>query len=144
PAHKVASLLDRLSLDGTRQPTELSGGESRRAALARALAGDPDLLLLDEPTNHLDLPTIEWLEELLLGFAGALIFVSHDRAFLKRLATRVLWLDRGRLHELEAAFEEFDDWSKELIEREEREAARLDKRIAAESYLYMRGGTTRR
>jgi ATP-binding cassette subfamily F protein uup len=144
PAHRVAALLDRLGLDGARNPAELSGGEGRRAALARALAGDPDLLLLDEPTNHLDLPTIEWLEELLLGFAGALIFVSHDRAFLKRLATKVLWLDRGRLHELEAAFEKFDDWSKELIEREEREAARLDKRIAAESYWYLRGVTARR
>ncbi len=144
PAHKVASLLDRLSLDGTRQPTELSGGESRRAALARALAGDPDLLLLDEPTNHLDLPTIEWLEEMLLGFAGAMMFVSHDRAFLKRLATRVLWLDRGRLHELDDRFDKFEAWSKELIEREEREAARLDKRIATESYWYLRGVTARR
>jgi ABC transport system ATP-binding/permease protein len=144
PAHKVASLLDRLSLDGTRQPTELSGGESRRAALARALAGDPDLLLLDEPTNHLDLPTIEWLEEMLLGFAGAMMFVSHDRVFLKRLATRVLWLDRGRLHELDDRFDKFEAWSKELIEREEREAARLDKRIATESYWYLRGVTARR
>jgi len=144
PAHKVASLLDRLSLDGTRQPTELSGGESRRAALARALAGDPGLLLLDEPTNHLDLPTIEWLEEMLLGFAGAMMFVSHDRAFLKRLATRVLWLDRGRLHELDDRFDKFEAWSKELIEREEREAARLDKRIATESYWYLRGVTARR
>ena len=144
PEHKVAALLDRLDLDGSRQPAELSGGESRRAALARALAGDPDLLLLDEPTNHLDLPTIEWLEEMLLGFAGAMMFVSHDRAFLKRLATRVLWLDRGRLHELDDGFAKFEDWSKELIEREEREAARLDKRIATENYWYLRGVTARR
>jgi ATP-binding cassette subfamily F protein uup len=144
PAHRVAALLDRLGLDAARNPAELSGGEGRRAALARALAGDPDLLLLDEPTNHLDLPTIEWLEELLLGFAGALMFISHDRAFLRRLATKVLWLDRGRLHELDDGFEKFDDWSRELIEREEREAARLDKRIAAESYWYLRGVTARR
>jgi len=144
PAHRVAALLDRLGLDGSRSPGDLSGGEGRRAGLARALAGDPDLLLLDEPTNHLDLPTIEWLEEFLLGFSGALMFISHDRAFLKRLATKVLWLDRGRLHELEGGFEEFDAWSKELIEREEREAQRLDKRIATEQYWYLRGVTARR
>jgi ABC transport system ATP-binding/permease protein len=144
PAHRVAALLDRLGLDRVRDPEGLSGGESRRAALARSLAGDPDLLLLDEPTNHLDLPTIEWLEELLLGFSGAIMFVSHDRAFLTRLSTKVLWLDRGRLHELDAGFAEFDRWSKELIEHEEREADRLDKRIATETYWYLRGVTARR
>ncbi|MFI5018265.1 MAG: ABC-F family ATP-binding cassette domain-containing protein, partial [Dongiales bacterium] len=143
-AHRVAALLDRLSLDGSRDPAGLSGGESRRAALARALAGDPDLLLLDEPTNHLDLPTIEWLEEMLLGFQGALLFISHDRAFLTRLSTRVLWLERGRLHELDAGFARFEAWSQELIEREEREAQRLEKRIATEQYWYLRGVTARR
>ncbi|HZT21136.1 MAG TPA: ATP-binding cassette domain-containing protein, partial [Dongiaceae bacterium] len=144
PAHRVAALLDRLGLDGARDPAGLSGGESRRAALARALAGEPDLLLLDEPTNHLDLPTIEWLEEMLLAFQGALLFVSHDRALLRKLATRVLWLDRGRLHELDSGFERFESWSNELIEREEREARRLEKRIAAETYWYQRGITARR
>ena len=143
-AHRVAALLDRLSLDGSRDPAGLSGGESRRAALARALAGDPDLLLLDEPTNHLDLPTIEWLEEMLQGFQGALLFISHDRAFLTRLSTRVLWLERGRLHELDAGFARFEAWSQELIEREEREAQRLEKRIATEQYWYLRGVTARR
>src|SRR5215472_3530072 len=143
-AHRVAALLDRLGLDGTRDPAGLSGGESRRAGLARALAGDPDLLLLDEPTNHLDLPTIEWLEEMLQGFQGALLFVSHDRAFLRRLSTRVLWLDRGRLYELDAGFDRFEAWSQELIEREEREAQRLEKRIATETYWYLRGVTARR
>ena len=142
--HRVAALLDRLSLDGSRDPAGLSGGESRRAALARALAGDPDLLLLDAPTNHLDLPTIEWLEEMLLGFQGALLFISHDRAFLTRLSTRVLWLERGRLHELDAGFARFEAWSQELIEREEREAQRLEKRIATEQYWYLRGVTARR
>ncbi|HEY2112544.1 MAG TPA: ATP-binding cassette domain-containing protein [Dongiaceae bacterium] len=142
--HRVAALLDRLILDGSRDPAGLSGGESRRAALARALAGDPDLLLLDEPTNHLDLPTIEWLEEMLLGFQGALLFISHDRAFLTRLSTRVLWLERGQLHELDAGFARFEAWSQELIEREEREAQRLEKRIATEQYWYLRGVTARR
>src|SRR5579885_339096 len=144
PAHRVAALLDRLGLDGARDPAGLSGGESRRAALARALAGEPDLLLLDEPTNHLDLPTIEWLEEMLLAFQGALLFVSHDRALLRKLATRVLWLDRGRLHELDSGFERFESWSNELIEREERDARRLEKGIAAETYWYQRGITARR
>ena len=144
PTHRVAALLDRLGLDGAMSPAALSGGESRRAALARALAGDPDLLLLDEPTNHLDLPTIEWLEEMLLDFQGALLFVSHDRAFLEHLATRVLWLDRGRLHELDAGFGEFEAWARGLMEREEREAGRLEKRIAAETYWYHRGVTARR
>lgn len=143
-SHRVAALLDRLGLEGGRDPAGLSGGESRRAALARALAGDPDLLLLDEPTNHLDLPTIEWLEEMLQGFQGALLFVSHDRTFLRRLSTRVLWLDRGRLHELDAGFDRFETWSQELIEREEREAQRLEKRIATETYWYLRGVTARR
>jgi ATP-binding cassette subfamily F protein uup len=144
PAHRVAALIDRLGLDASQPPAELSGGESRRAALARALAGDPELLLLDEPTNHLDLPTIEWLEEMLRGFAGALLFVSHDRAFLRNLATRVAWLDRGRLHNLDAGFERFEAWSQELIEREEREARRLEKRIETETYWYLRGVTARR
>jgi ABC transport system ATP-binding/permease protein len=144
PDHRVAALLDRLDVDGARNPAELSGGESRRAALARALAGDPDLLLLDEPTNHLDLPTIEWLESLLQEFQGGVLFISHDRAFLQHLATRVLWLDRGRMHELDAGFDRFEAWSQELIEREAREADRLEKRIATESYWYLRGVTARR
>src|SRR5262249_17825166 len=96
------------------------------------------------PTNHLDLPTIEWLEGMLQGFQGALLFVSHDRAFLRRVSTRVLWLDRGRLHELDAGFERFEGWSQELIEREEREADRLEKRVATETYWYLRGVTARR
>jgi ATP-binding cassette subfamily F protein uup len=144
PAHRVEALLDRLGLDGARNPAELSGGEGRRATLGRALAGEPELLLLDEPTNHLDLPTIEWLEEMLLGFRGAVMFISHDRAFLTRLATRVLWLDRGRLHELDAGFGKFEAWSQDLIEREAREAERLEKRIETETYWYNRGITARR
>src|SRR5579871_6277666 len=124
PAHRAAALLDRLGLDGARDPAGLSGGEARRAALARSLAAEPDPLLLD--------------------YSGALVFVSHDRAFLRRISSRVLWLDRGRLHELDAGFDRFEAWSAEILESEEREARRLDKRIEAETYWYNRGITARR
>ncbi|WP_288100562.1 ATP-binding cassette domain-containing protein, partial [Herbaspirillum sp.] len=94
---RVEAALDRLRLPADTDADELSGGLKRRALLARALVGEPDLLLLDEPTNHLDIPAIEGLEELLLGFTGTLLFVTHDRAFLRRLATRIVEIDRGRL-----------------------------------------------
>src|SRR6185437_12929566 len=82
-------------LDGARDPANLSGGEARRAALARALIGEPDVMLLDEPTNHLDVTTIEWLEDKLGSWRGAYVLVSHDRRFLSTLTRAVLWLDRG-------------------------------------------------
>src|SRR6266478_1410413 len=100
--YRVLALLDRLAL---------SGGEARRAALARALVGAPDILLLDEPTNHLDLPTIEWLESELGDFRGGLLTISHDRAFLRRLTRRTLWLERGRVRELDEGFAAFDGWA---------------------------------
>lgn len=99
------ALLHSLSLDGAKSTAGLSGGEARRAALARALAGDPAVLLLDEPTNHLDLPTIEWLEERLAAGRFGLVVVSHDRAFLERVTNCTLWLDRGRLLRSDKGFE---------------------------------------
>jgi ATP-binding cassette subfamily F protein uup len=142
--YRVARALDRLSLDGARDVKTLSGGEGRRAALARVLATEPDLMLLDEPTNHLDLPTIEWLEQELLDYPGGVLMISHDRAFLNRLTQRLLWLDRGRLFEHDGGFAEFEDWSQRIIDQESAEAYRLKKRIAQEEYWLARGVTARR
>jgi ATP-binding cassette subfamily F protein uup len=142
--YRVTRALDHLSLDGARELLTLSGGEGRRAALARVLAGEPDLMLLDEPTNHLDLPTIEWLEQELLDYPGGVLMISHDRAFLNRLTQRLLWLDRGRLFEHDGGFAEFEDWSQRIIEQETAEAYRLKKKIEQEEYWLARGVTARR
>ncbi len=131
--YRVAALLDEMRLDGARNPADLSGGEARRAALARALVGEPDLLLLDEPTNHLDLPTIEWLEEKLSAWKGAFVLVSHDRRFLTNLARSVLWLDRGIVRRLDKGYAAFEDWSAEILEREATERHKLDRLIERET-----------
>jgi ATP-binding cassette subfamily F protein uup len=131
--YRVATLLDEVKLDGSRNPAELSGGEARRAALARALVGEPDVLLLDEPTNHLDLPTIEWLEERLGAWKGAYVLVSHDRRFLTNLARSVLWLDRGIVRRLDRGYAAFEEWSTEILEREATERHKLDRLIERET-----------
>ena len=144
PRHAVDAALRRLDLDGARQVTELSGGEGRRAALARCLVSDPEVLLLDEPTNHLDLPTIEWLEGELRRFRGALLVISHDRAFLNELTNTTLWLDRGRLQRLDKSFAAFDDWA-ETLRRQEAEAQhKLGRQIVREERWLQRGVTARR
>jgi len=142
--HEAAALLDGLGVDGERAAAGLSGGAVRRAALARALAGAPDVVLLDEPTNHLDLPAIRWLEERLASGRFALVTVSHDRAFLGRVTNTTLWLDRGRLLRLDEGFGRFDAWSEEILEREAVEAAKLDKLIASETVWSHQGITARR
>ncbi|HEX2116984.1 MAG TPA: ATP-binding cassette domain-containing protein [Alphaproteobacteria bacterium] len=143
-AYQIEEILSRLQLDGARPLASLSGGEARRASLARALAGEPDVLLLDEPTNHLDLPTIEWLERHLAGYAGGVLLISHDRAFLSRMSDRTFWLDRGKLRVLERGYAHFEAWSDTILEEEEKTLAKLEKRIESETEWLGRSITARR
>jgi len=142
--HRVDTLLDAFQIDGARTPGTLSGGEARRAALARALVGEPDILLMDEPTNHLDLPTILQLEQLLIGFRGALVVISHDRTFLNTVSRQALWLDRGIVRRHEQGFKAFEDWQDQVYAAEEAEQARMDKKLEAETHWLHRGVTARR
>jgi len=137
-------LLGSLGLTGDENPATLSGGEARRAALARVLAPRPDVLLLDEPTNHLDLPAIEWLESELAGMAGALVLISHDRRFLETLSRTTVWLDRGRSHRLEKGFSHFELWRDEKLAEEELQRHKLERRIAEEEHWVRYGVTARR
>ncbi|MBW8640615.1 ATP-binding cassette domain-containing protein [Hoeflea sp. WL0058] len=142
--HRVDYLLEHLDLSGDEDPAKASGGEARRAALARVLAPRPDVLLLDEPTNHLDLPTIEWLEKELRAFRGALVVISHDRQFLKSVSRATVWIDRGRTRRLEKGFEAFEDWQNEVLEEEERAQHKLGRAIVREEHWLRYGVTARR
>lgn len=137
-------LLGKLGLTGGENTASLSGGEARRAALARVLASAPDILLLDEPTNHLDLPAIEWLEEELRASRGALVLISHDRRFLQNLSRATVWLDRGRTRRLEKGFGDYEVWRDQVLGQEELERHKLDRRIAAEEHWMRYGVTARR
>ena len=143
-AHHAAALLGQLGLDGTEDVSRLSGGEARRAALARALAPSPDILLLDEPTNHLDLPAIEWLEDELRSSSAALVLISHDRRFLETLSRATIWLSAGTTRRLDDGFAAFEPWRDGIIEREAVERHKLDRRIAAETEWLRKGVTARR
>jgi len=137
-------LLGNLGLSGDENPATLSGGEARRAALARALAPRPDILLLDEPTNHLDVNAIEWLEGEIKSSRCALVLISHDRRFLENLSRVTVWLDRGKTHRLEKSFASFETWRDEILEKEETERHKLERRIAAEEDWVRYGVTGRR
>src|SRR5882672_10094048 len=142
--YQARALLEQLGLDGDEDPARLSGGEARRAALARALAPAPDILLLDEPTNHLDLTTIEWLEQELAGRRAALVMISHDRRFLGNLSRSTIWLDRGQTRRIERGFSAFEAWRDEVLAEEEREQHKLDRKIVAEEHWLRYGVTARR
>lgn len=142
--YRVAYLLQHLGLTGEEDPTRLSGGEARRAALARVMAPEPDILLLDEPTNHLDLPTIEWLEDELTRSRSALVLISHDRRFLEKVSTATVWLDRGQSRRLDRGFGHFEAWRDEVLEAEELEQHKLGKAIEREEHWLRYGVTARR
>jgi ABC transport system ATP-binding/permease protein len=142
--HQARYLLEQLGLNGEEDPTKLSGGEGRRAALARVLAPSPDILLLDEPTNHLDLPTIEWLEGELDGRKSALVLISHDRRFLTNLSRATAWLDRGRIKQIDRGFAAFESWRDEVLAEEEREQHKLDRKIVNEEHWLRYGVSGRR
>ncbi len=142
--YRGAYLLEVLGLSGKEDPKSLSGGEARRAALARTLAPEPDILLLDEPTNHLDLPAIEWLEEELKSLRSALVLISHDRRFLENLSRATVWIDRGVARRMDKGFAHFEAWRDEVFEQEEIDQQKLAQKIKREEHWMTYGVTARR
>jgi ATP-binding cassette subfamily F protein uup len=144
PAHRARYLLEMLGLTGEEDPARLSGGEARRAALARVLAPEPDILLLDEPTNHLDFAAIEGLETALKDMRSAIVMVSHDRRFLENLSNATVWLDRGETRRLDKGFVAFEAWRDEVLAEEELAAHKLDRKIVNEEHWLRYGVSARR
>jgi len=142
--YRASYLMEQLSLSGDEDTAVLSGGEARRAALATVLAPKPDILLLDEPTNHLDLPAIEWLEAELKSLQSALVLISHDRRFLENLSQSTIWLDRGTARRIDRGFGHFEAWRDEVLEDEQREQHKLDRKIVREEHWLRYGVTARR
>ncbi|MBN9311156.1 ABC-F family ATP-binding cassette domain-containing protein, partial [Devosia sp.] len=142
--YRATYLLNHLGLSGAEEPSRLSGGEARRAALARVLAPEPDIILLDEPTNHLDLPAIEWLESELASIRSALVIISHDRRFLADLTRATVWLDRGTARRLDRGFGSFEEWRDHVLEEEETARHKLDRQIVREEHWLTYGVTARR
>ncbi len=144
PLHDVEAIAGQLGIDLSREAATASGGERRRAAIARALAMNPDVLLLDEPTNHLDLAAIDWLEDWLNRFRGAFLVISHDRTFLTRLTRQTLWLDRGAVRRSGIGFGGFEAWQEKIYAEEVRAAEKLDAKLKIELHWLQRGVTARR
>jgi len=142
--YRAEQMLEAVGVSPERMAGGMSGGERRRVAIARALVSAPDVLLLDEPTNHLDLATIQWLEEELGGYRGALLIISHDRRFLENTTRSTLWLDRGRIHRLEKPISAFEAWAETIQKEEAENLRRLDRQIAREEHWLHRGVTARR
>jgi ATP-binding cassette subfamily F protein uup len=143
-AHQARYMLQQVGLTGEEDPRNLSGGETRRAALAHALAPSPDILLLDEPTNHLDLPMIEWLEGMLASLRCAMVLISHDRRFLENLSRTTVWLDRGNARRVDLGFGAFETWRDQQLAEEEVAQHKLDRKIVAEEHWVRYGVTARR
>ena len=141
---RVQRVLEHLNLPGDKLMSELSGGWRRRAALGAALVQEPDLLMLDEPTNHLDIETIEWLEQQLLDFKGGLLIISHDRALVERLATRIIELDRGNLSSFPGSYVTYQELKQKMLEDEEKQNALFDKKLAQEEVWIRQGIKARR
>jgi len=143
-AYRAEYLLAELGLSGQEHPGNLSGGEARRAALARVLAPEPDIILLDEPTNHLDLPAIEWLETEIAALRSALVIISHGRRFLSGLTRATVWLDRGTTRRLNQGFGAFEAWRDTVLEEEEIARHKLDRQIVREEHWVTYGVSARR
>lgn len=144
PTYAADATLEAFGLDPERAPHGLSGGQMRRASLARAFAADADILLLDEPTNHLDIAAIEDLERRLNSFRGAALIISHDRRFLERVSTATLWLRQRRVVKLDRGFGHFEEWAEAVELEEARALARLETHLRAEEHWLQRGVTARR
>ncbi|PZO82478.1 MAG: elongation factor 3 [Mesorhizobium amorphae] len=142
--HRATYLIESLLLDPEASPESLSGGEARRAALARVMAPEPDVLLLDEPTNHLDLGVIEWLEGELARTSSAVVLISHDRRFLENVSRATVWLDRGQTRRLDRGFAHFEEWRDKVLEEEERDQHKLGRQIGREEHWLRYGVTARR
>ena len=142
--YRVVYLLEQLGLTGEEDPNKLSGGEGRRAALIRILAPEPDILLLDEPTNHLDITVVEWLESYLKNSTSALVLISHDRRFLENLSQITIWLSLGQTRRLNQSYKEFEIWRDEILELEENDRHKLDRKIVREEHWLRYGVTARR
>ena len=143
-AQKIDQVLSRLKLDADMAASTLSGGMLRRLMLARALVNEPDILLLDEPTNHLDIESITWMEEFLLRSSVTLVFVTHDRSFLRRLANRIVEIDRGKLYDFACDYDTFLQRKEEHLHAESQERHRFDKKLAEEEIWIRKGIKARR
>lgn len=142
--YEIDIILEKLQINGTDNLSTYSGGQLRRASLAKTLILEPEILLLDEPTNHLDIETIEWLEGYVKSYNGAIICVSHDRTFLSNVTNKIWWLDRGHLRKSDKGFKYFDEWQNIIIEQEEAALRKLNKKLAQENEWLNAGVTARR
>jgi ATP-binding cassette subfamily F protein uup len=142
--YMVAQVAQPLGVDVEEKMGNLSGGQLRRAALAHALVGEPEILMLDEPTNHMDFEAVEWLENYLRAYRGTLVLISHDRTFLRNISNKVFWLDRGRIRICPKGYSYFETWSEEVLEQERRELENREKILAYEAEWASRGISARR